>query len=99
MARKRITGVRLAEGTAREGWQLAQIERVLWIEDGKTFPQEQPREQVARAVNAGEAYYVRTADGAEVAVKAVLRHGKYFLGAPAGEGQPDHLLALPAVGR
>ena len=99
MARKRITGVRLADGVAREGWQLAQIERVVCLEDGKTFPQELGREQVARAVNSGEPYYVRAPDGAEVPVKAVLRHGKYFLSAAGAEGQPDLLLALPTVGR
>jgi hypothetical protein len=99
MARKRLTGVRLTEGAAREGWQLADVERVVSLEDGKTFPQEQARELVARAVNAGEDYYVRGPDGAEVRVKAVLRHGKYYLTAPGGNGQPDLLLGLPALGR
>lgn len=98
MARKRVTAVRLAEGAPRTGWQLTQIERVTWIEDGKTFPQEQAREQVARAVNAGEAFYLRTPDGAEVRLRAQLRHGTYYLAAPGAADQPDHLLALPALG-
>ena len=98
MVRRRITAVRLNPAAPATGWQLGHIERVVWIEDGKHFPKEEPREQVARAVNAGERYYVQAADGREVPVTAQLRHGKYFLAAPAADGQPDPLLALPVNG-
>ena len=96
MARKQITGVRLAAGAARTGWQLADVARVLLLEDGKTFPQEQALDQVTRAVNAGDDWYVRAPDGSEARVKAVLRHGRYHLSAPAGEA--ELMLALPVLG-
>ena len=95
MARKRITAVRLSEDAPAVGWQLGHIDRVVWVEDGKAFPQEQPRETVARAANAGEPFYVRAADGTEVAVRAQLRHGRYYLTAVAGAAQPELLLTLP----
>lgn len=96
MARKQITAVRLVEGAPAKGWLVSQIELVTWVEDGKAFPHEEPREQVARAVNSGEPFYVRTADGKDAPVRAQLRHGKYFLTATVDAGQPDPLLALPA---
>ncbi|HVV87631.1 MAG TPA: hypothetical protein VHE35_31535 [Kofleriaceae bacterium] len=95
MTRKQITGVRLNDFAPATGWEVGHIERLTWLEDGKSFPHEEPREQIARAVNAGEPYYVRTPDGREVDVKAHLRHGKYFLSAVPGAGEPDLLLALP----
>lgn len=97
VARKRITAVWLGEGAPPQAWQIVQVERVEWLEDGKTFPHEEPREKVARAINAGESFYVRGADGTEVPVAARLRHGKYYLTAPGGEA--DHLLALPVRAR
>ncbi len=95
MARKRITAVWLGDGAPAQDWQIAHVERVEWVEDGKTFPKEEPREKVARAINAGEPFYVRGADGAEAPVRARLRHGKYYLTASGGEGQADPLLTLP----
>lgn len=99
MARKQLTAVRLTAGAPATGWQLAHIERVTTLEDGKQFPRDEPRDQVARAVNAGDPYYVRTADGAEVPVRAQLRHGKYLLVTTTTPGEPEPLLALPVHGR
>lgn len=96
MARKQITAVRLVAGAPTKDWQLGQIEHVTWVEDGKAFPHEEPREQVARAVNSGEPFYVRTPDGKDAPVKAQLRHGKYFLSAIAEAGHPEAMLSLPA---
>lgn len=87
--------VRLGDGAPEQGWQLTHVERVEWLEDGKTFPHEEPREKVARAINAGEPFYVRAADGTDAPVRTQLRHGKYYLISPGGEGKADHLLALP----
>ena len=99
MARKQITAVRLIEGTPATGWQLTHIDQVTWIEDGKAFPHQQGREAVARAVNSGEPYYVRTTDGKDAPVRAQLRHGTYFLAATVDAAQPDPLLALPVHAR
>ena len=96
MARKQITAVRLVEGAPAKAWQIGQIEQVTWVEDGKAFPHEEPREAVARAINSGEPFYVRTPDGKDAPVRAQLRHGKYFLTATADAAQPDPMLSLPA---
>ena len=95
MARKQITSVRLGQDAPRSGWQPMHLERVRWLEDGKTFPQDEPQDKVARAINSGEAFYVRRPDGVEVAVLAKLRHGKYFLTSQPDASQPDNLLGLP----
>ena len=93
--RKRITAVRLVAGAPSTGWLATQIERVLWVEDGKQFPKDEARELVTRAINAGEAFYVRTADNVDVPVKAQLRHGTYLLVTAHDAAAPDPLLALP----
>ncbi len=95
MARKQIPALRLVEGAPATGWQIAHVDKVTWIEDGKSFPHEEPREQIARAVNSGEPFYIRTADGHDVAVKAQLRHGKYFLVTTTDPAGLEPLLTLP----
>ncbi len=95
MARKQITAIRLVAGSPETDRQVTHVDRVTWIEDGKTFPQEEPREKVARAVNSGEAFYVRGPDSVETPVTTQLRHGKYFLTSRPDASKPDALLALP----
>jgi hypothetical protein len=95
MARKQITAVRLVDGAPATGWTTGHVALVTWIEDGKSFPHEEPREQIARAVNSGEPFYVRSPDGQDVAVKAQLRHGKYFLVTTTDPAGAEHLLTLP----
>lgn len=95
MARKRITAVKLVAGAPTTGWQPADLARVTFLEDGGMFPADHAVDRVVRAINAGEAYYVRGADGAETPVTTRLRHGKYTLEARPDADAPDRLLALP----
>ncbi|MEZ4399005.1 MAG: hypothetical protein R3B06_03255 [Kofleriaceae bacterium] len=92
MANKRITSVRVRGDAGDGAWKPSAIERVTWLEDGQMFPRDEPSEKVARAVNAGEAYYVRT-EGGDVRVVARLRHGTYTLEAVPAGAAPD----APAV--
>lgn len=95
MAKKRITAVRLVAGAPATGWQPADLARVTFLEDGGMFPADHPVDRVVRAINAGEAYYLRDADGTDTPVTTRLRHGKYTLEARPDPAAPDRLLALP----
>ena len=95
MAKKRITSVRLVAGAPATGWQPSDIARVTWQEDGGMFPADHPADKVARAINAGEQYYVRAADGTDTPVATKLRHGAYTLVAQPDPAEPDRLTALP----